>query len=97
MKSKLLILAVAVFSVLAIHPSHGQVAPGRRVAPKAIVHPVATVMKVQRVLIARGLYNGRVDGVMGPGTRAGIRTYQARHGIPVTGDITVALLRSMGL
>lgn len=96
MKTNLLVLTAFVFTLTGFDASLAQ-APGRRVAPKAIAHPVATVMKVQRVLIARGLYSGRVDGVMGPGTRAGIRTYQARHGIPVTGDITVALLRSMGI
>jgi membrane-bound lytic murein transglycosylase B len=96
MKTKLLILTAVVFPL--ISPDVAQARPLRPVvAPRVVGHPVATVIRVQRVLTARGLYRGGVDGIMGPGTRAGIRTYQARHGLAVTGDITPGLLRSMGL
>jgi membrane-bound lytic murein transglycosylase B len=96
MKTKLLILTAVVFPL--ISPDVVQARPLRPVvAPRVVGHPVATVIRVQRVLTARGLYRGGVDGIMGPGTRAGIRTYQARHGLAVTGDITPGLLRSMGL
>jgi membrane-bound lytic murein transglycosylase B len=96
MKTKLLVLTALTFSLVSFDVAEAR--PLRPVVvPRAALHPVATVMRVQRVLTARGLYRGGVDGIMGPGTRAGIRTYQARHGLAVTGDITPGLLRSMGL
>lgn len=52
---------------------------------------------VQRALQRRGYYRGYVDGDIGPGSRAAIRSYQARHGLYVTGRIDSALLRSLGI
>ena len=42
---------------------------------------------VQAALAVRGYYSGRIDGVMGPETRAAIRSFQANQGLPVTGQI----------
>jgi hypothetical protein len=52
---------------------------------------------VQRELARRGYYRGPIDGDIGPGSRAAIRSYQYRHGLPVTGRIDRRLLRSLGL
>ena len=52
---------------------------------------------MQRALQRRGYYRGYVDGDIGPGSRAAIRSYQARHGLYVTGRIDSALLRSLGI
>lgn len=54
-----------------------------------------TVSRVQQALNERGYSAGPPDGVMGPGTRSAIRTYQADAGLPVTGSITVSLLERL--
>lgn len=52
---------------------------------------------VQRALARRGFYRGAIDGDVGPGTRAAIRSYQYRRGFEVTGRIDGTLLRSLQL
>ena len=52
---------------------------------------------VQRALARRGYYRGGIDGDVGPGTRAAIRSYQYHHHLEVTGRIDRTLLRSLGL
>ena len=52
---------------------------------------------VQRALTRRGFYRGGIDGDLGPGTRAAIRSYQYQRGLEVTGRIDGTLLRSLGL
>ena len=52
---------------------------------------------VQSELARKGYYGGVIDGVIGSQTRAAIRTYQVDRGIPVTGRIDGALLRSLRL
>jgi len=52
---------------------------------------------VQRALARRGYYRGGIDGDVGPGTRAAIRSYQYERGLTVTGRIDGSLLRSLGL
>ncbi len=43
---------------------------------------------VQRLLGKLGYYDGQVDGVFGPDTRAAIRRYQHELGAPMTGKLT---------
>jgi hypothetical protein len=52
---------------------------------------------VQGELARKGYYGGLIDGVVGSQTRAAIRTYQVDRGLPVTGRIDGALLRSLKL
>lgn len=52
---------------------------------------------VQRVLARRGYYHGEIDGDVGPGTRAAIRSFQYSRGLTVTGRIDSSLLRALGL
>ena len=52
---------------------------------------------VQRALARKGYYRGGIDGDIGPGTRAAIRSYQYNRGLEVTGRIDGALLRSLGI
>lgn len=52
---------------------------------------------VQRALARRGFYRGSIDGDVGPGTRAAIRSYQYDRGLEVTGRIDNSLLRSLRL
>ncbi len=55
----------------------------------------ATVLAIQETLREDGLYDGRVDGLVGPKTRAAIRAYESIHGLPQTGAPTEALLDFM--
>lgn len=50
---------------------------------------------VQRALKRRGYYYGSVDGDIGSGSRAAIRSYQRDHGLSISGRIDSALLRSL--
>ena len=55
------------------------------------------VADVQGALSRKGYYTGAVDGAMGPRSRAAIRAWQADVGLPVTGTLNTATLRSLGL
>jgi peptidoglycan hydrolase-like protein with peptidoglycan-binding domain len=46
--------------------------------------------RVQGLLGALGYYDGRVDGVFGPESRAAIRRFQHEIGAPITGSLTAA-------
>ncbi len=50
---------------------------------------------VQAALAWRGYYSGRIDDVMGPETRAAIRSFQAHQGLPVTGQIDNGLINAL--
>jgi peptidoglycan hydrolase-like protein with peptidoglycan-binding domain len=49
----------------------------------------------QRYLIALGHYNGPVDGVAGPATRAAVQRFQASRGLAQTGTITPDVVAEM--
>jgi peptidoglycan hydrolase-like protein with peptidoglycan-binding domain len=50
------------------------------------------VAQIQSNLVRRGLYDGPVDGVIGPKTQAAIMFYQETRGLPETGDPEPAVL-----
>ena len=52
---------------------------------------------VQSELARQGFYNGPIDGIVGPGTRAAIRSYQAANGLAINGQISSSLVASLGL
>jgi peptidoglycan hydrolase-like protein with peptidoglycan-binding domain len=54
-----------------------------------------TVMQVQNELQGQGLYDGPIDGIAGPKTREGLRQFQARQGMPQTGEIDTATLQQL--
>jgi murein DD-endopeptidase MepM/ murein hydrolase activator NlpD len=54
-------------------------------APPAHAAGSPDVAALQVALRARGVYGGDVDGLTGPGTRAGVRRLQAARGLPVDG------------
>ena len=58
----------------------------------AIIEDRRSLMLLQQRLQKEGLYDGRIDGIMGEKTEAGIRAFQARLHIPVTGLATTDLL-----
>ena len=54
------------------------------------------VAALQVALRAEGLYGGSVDGIAGPGTRAAVRSLQARHGLAVDGIAGPRTRRALG-
>jgi hypothetical protein len=52
---------------------------------------------VQTELARRGYYHGPIDGVIGSGSREGIRAFQEAHGLTATGLIDPALLKALKL
>lgn len=57
--------------------------------------PREDAQDLQEQLIRLGLYSGKADGVLGSGTKAAIRAYQARAGLPVDGHPSMALLEHL--
>lgn len=53
------------------------------------------VMRVQVALMGRGLYDGAIDGGVGPRLRASLRAFQAAQGLAVTGTITPETLDAL--
>jgi len=45
------------------------------------------VKQLQRLLQARGLYDGPIDGQFGPKTKAGVTAYQKKNGLEVDGVV----------
>jgi hypothetical protein len=60
-------------------------------------YSVSMVGAVQSDLARQGYYRGVIDGVYGPQTRVAITRYQSTHGLQVTGSLTTATLRSLGV
>jgi len=52
---------------------------------------------VQQALAQRGIYEGAIDGIVGPQTRSAIAAYQGANGLPVTRTIDGRLLASLGV
>jgi peptidoglycan hydrolase-like protein with peptidoglycan-binding domain len=59
--------------------------------------PVGVVKEAQTQLKGMGLYNGRIDGIVGPETRAGLRDYQQREGLSQTARLDRATVQHMNL
>ena len=55
----------------------------------------ADVMDAQRLLAAQGHYQGPVDGLYDEQTVAAVKSYQAKHGLPQTGELTPGLMSQM--
>ncbi|GIX48921.1 MAG: hypothetical protein KatS3mg131_3132 [Candidatus Tectimicrobiota bacterium] len=55
------------------------------------------VLEVQERLQRAGFNPGARDGLLGPQTRAALRRYQQRRGLPVTGEPDPATLQALGL
>ncbi|HZS82044.1 MAG TPA: peptidoglycan-binding protein [Stellaceae bacterium] len=54
-----------------------------------------TIKAVQTSLHQDGYYNGRIDGIIGPKTRAGIAEYQKSKNRPQTGELDTATLNEL--
>ncbi|MEX2616165.1 MAG: peptidoglycan-binding protein [Alphaproteobacteria bacterium] len=55
------------------------------------------IRKVQQALNRRGYSVGPADGVMGPSTRSAISRYRQENDLPVSSDLSAALLESLGI
>jgi peptidoglycan hydrolase-like protein with peptidoglycan-binding domain len=53
------------------------------------------IKQAQRRLRDIGFYTGSVDGILGPNTAAALRRYQAKHGLPETGDLDTATQKAL--
>jgi len=56
-------------------------------------------MRVQFALFDKGYYDGIIDGVMGPATRASIKSYRQSAGLPLPKNETLdaQLLNALGV
>jgi len=59
--------------------------------------PDQVIVNVQTALQAQGYYQGAVDGVLGPLTRAAIANYQRDHGLAITAAVDEPTVASLGL
>jgi hypothetical protein len=59
--------------------------------------PDEIIANVQTQLYNQGYYDGPIDGILGPDTRAAIADYQADYGLPVTAAIDEPTVESLGL
>jgi hypothetical protein len=59
--------------------------------------PDQVVSNVQSALQAEGYYQGEVDGLLGPETRAALANYQQAHGLYTTEAIDEPTLESLGM
>jgi Putative peptidoglycan binding domain len=59
--------------------------------------PDQVIANVQTQLYNEGYYDGPIDGILGPDTRAAIADYQADHGLAVTAAIDEPTVESLGL
>jgi len=57
----------------------------------------ATIRTLQSALHQRGLYHGRLDGIMGPQTRSALVKYQRSAGIRHLGYLTTDTMGSLGI
>jgi peptidoglycan hydrolase-like protein with peptidoglycan-binding domain len=55
------------------------------------------IMGLQRALNASGYDAGPEDGAIGPKVRSAIRMFQAKSGMPVTGEVSPELLAGLGI
>jgi hypothetical protein len=59
--------------------------------------PDQIVANAQAALQQQGYYQGDVDGLLGPLTRAAVATYQRDHGLSITSAIDRPTLESLGM
>lgn len=56
-----------------------------------------TIKELQTALAQRGLYNGSIDGIMGPRTRKALVEFQRGVGIPHAGYLTTDTMAALGI
>ena len=69
-----------------------------RTVPKPTPQDVSRmVIRVQAALMRRGFYNGDIDGLLGPKTRAALQAFQESEGISQTGRMDIETLTRLGI
>jgi len=77
--------------------------PGNAAGSESNKEGVATfvikneISKMQEILLLKGHYRGKVDGVFGLRTRASIRAYQKAENLPVTGKVDTRTADRLGI
>ena len=59
--------------------------------------PDQVIANVQTALQREGYYQGMIDGMLGPLTRAALANYQAEHGLAITSAIDQPTLETLGM
>jgi peptidoglycan hydrolase-like protein with peptidoglycan-binding domain len=70
---------------------------GLNLVPTASAGSHKDAKSVQQSLKDKGLYNGPIDGRLGPQSRAGIREYQKSENLPVTGRLDAETAGKLGV
>jgi len=52
-------------------------------------------LEVQRLLKKKGYYDGKIDGYLGKGTLAAVRSFQEKSGLKVDGEPNQNLLKNL--
>src|ERR1700722_17918729 len=55
------------------------------------------ITKMQETLRAKGYYAGKIDGVFGLRTRAGVRAYQKAENLPIAGRVETRTAEGLGI
>lgn len=74
----------------------------RRNQPSTVPKPSSQdlslmTVRVQAALMRLGFYDGDIDGLLGPKTRAALIAYQKANGIPQTGRMDIVTLSELGI
>jgi peptidoglycan hydrolase-like protein with peptidoglycan-binding domain len=79
--------------------SYGTPIASNATGTSGTVAPVSPGMirNVQTTLQQNNDYKGQIDGVWGPMTEAGVRTWQQQHNLNTNGEIDMATLQSMNI
>ena len=85
-------------------PTRSIVAPSERTASpyakKAASYsklPIATIISIQTRLKTLGIYDGKLDGMMGPQTALAIDVFKIKKGLPLDRELNDATLDALGL
>ena len=65
--------------------------------PAALRESHARMRQAQRQLQEEGFVPGRIDGVLGTQTRVALQQYQAKRGLPRTGELDEVTSRALGI
>ena len=65
--------------------------------PVALMDSHTRIRQAQRQLQEEGFAPGRIDGVLGAQTRVALQQYQAKRGLPSTGELDEATSRALGI
>ncbi len=89
-----LLSSVAVLPACSMHGSQRGTRASYTVPQPAGVS-AATIQQVQTRLQQEGDYNQAIDGIWGPSTESGVRAYQQRHNLAVTGQLDGPTMAAM--